>query len=278
MHLVYHSKSSGRKLLLILASLMALLSTIQCALRIALVVVALRLLRDALLNGPILATTPTGLNAARLFRSLFFSADIVLVANIVLTDGLLVYRCYCVWGHPRKIFLVIPTALIAATVATGIVTAYDQGYSFEPQHFDPYIVFGINLLTNILISLAIAGRIWWISRAQRALLGPHSSLQHSAIIAIILESGSIYCLALILSMVSLSIEIQHPTISLTIYGSVGQLINIAPMLILVRVGMGYSSPSSPNVSRMVVRPDGVVSLECGIADEWVGGGEWACGL
>ncbi|EEB95309.1 hypothetical protein MPER_05736 [Moniliophthora perniciosa FA553] len=50
----------------------------------------------------------------------------------------------------------------------------------------------VNIFTNALVTLLIAGRIFWISHQLRAVLGRNVMNMYRTIIAITLESGIIY--------------------------------------------------------------------------------------
>ncbi|KAJ7703876.1 hypothetical protein B0H14DRAFT_740921 [Mycena olivaceomarginata] len=160
----------------------------------------------------------------------------------VFTDGLLIYRCYHVWGRPNKIFLAVPILLMLATLATGYVTSYDEDkYADGWYHFDPRVVFTLNLFTNLVLMMLTAGRIWWVTRRQRAVLGAEWTPRYNAAIAIILESGAIYCSGLIFQVVALSFHDSALTAVYISHGTIGQLVNIVPTLIVVRVGLGHAT-------------------------------------
>ncbi|KAF8210039.1 hypothetical protein K438DRAFT_2012121 [Mycena galopus ATCC 62051] len=204
MHLLYYRKTAGRSTLLVLTAVMALLGTAQFSLHIATTSLPLRLLHMAITNGQLgIPPHPTGIEG--LYWSLVFAQDVVLVPNIVLTDGLLIYRCYLVWGRPSKVFIVVPILLMLGT---------------------------------------LAGRIWWVTRTQRAVFGTALTPQYAAAIAIMsaipsnpfctpvnlgvdsLESGAIYCGGLIFQVIALSVQ--------------SSTANIVPTLIIVRVGLGQA--------------------------------------
>ncbi|KAJ7508806.1 hypothetical protein B0H11DRAFT_1962676 [Mycena galericulata] len=242
MHLLHRRRTApGRRPLVILTVAMALLATTQFSLHV------------------VSASPPS--QTENLYWVLVLTQDIVLVTNTVLTDGLFMDRCYLVWGRPRKIFLVLPILVMLATLATGYVTSYDEDYINGPYngpyHFDPRIVFTLNLFTNFTLMSLTAGRIWWATRAQRAVLGRGFTPMYHAAIAIILESGAIYCCGVIFQVIGLTLQDSY-SISTPVYlshGTIGQLVNIAPTLIVVRVGMGHAVPteSATSASRVPVR-------------------------
>ncbi|KAJ6622446.1 hypothetical protein B0H10DRAFT_2187564 [Mycena sp. CBHHK59/15] len=89
-----------------------------------------------------------------------------------------------------------------------------------------------------------AGRIWWVTRTQRAVFGSAFTPRYNAAIAIILESGAIYCLGLVFQVVALSVQDSFPTAVYLSHGTAGQLVNIAPTLIVLRVGLGHAVPTA----------------------------------
>ncbi|KAJ7463167.1 hypothetical protein FB451DRAFT_463347 [Mycena latifolia] len=245
LHLLYHRRSPGRGAFLALTVVMALLATTQFLLHVATVALSLRLLETAVKDG--WAYPPSSLTATeRLYWALVLTQDVVLVTNSVVTDGLLIYRCYLVWGRPRKALLVLPVLLILGTLGTGYMTSYDQDSPSDEYHLDPRIVFGLNLVTNFVTMALTAARIWWVTRTQRAVLGSDFTPRYNAAIAIILESGAIYCAGLIFQVVGLSVQgskLISPPVYLS-HGTIGQLVNIVPTLIVVRVGLGHTEPTT----------------------------------
>ncbi|KAJ7739336.1 hypothetical protein B0H16DRAFT_1758866 [Mycena metata] len=245
-HLLHHRKTPGRTTLLILTAAMGILATVQFSLHLVTCSLALRLLRVAITDGgqadPLHPT-----NTERMYWALVLTQDLVLVTNTVITDGLLVYRCYLVWGRPSKIFLIPPILIMLSTLATGYVTSDDEDKFTGPYHLDPRIVFALNLFTNFVLMSLTAGRIWWVTRKQRAVLGDGlgSTPRYNAAIAIVLESGAIYCCGLIFQVVALSIQDSFSTPVYLSHGTISQLVNIAPTLIVVRVGMGHTAPTGP---------------------------------
>ncbi|KAJ7095638.1 hypothetical protein C8R44DRAFT_890038 [Mycena epipterygia] len=251
MHLLWYRKASGSRPLLILTGVMTVLATTQFSLHVVSISLALRLVQVTVQSA---GGTVQGSPLEHLYLAVVLSQDVVLVTNTVITDGLLFYRCFLVWGRPSRAFLVLPFLLMLGTLATGYVTSYDEDYSDSdgPYALDPRIVFTINLFTNFVLMSLTAGRIWWVTRAQRAVLGTEFSGRYNAAIAIILESGAIYCCGLVFQVVGLSIQNSFPMVVYLSHGMIGQLVNIVPTLIVVRVGLGHTTPTSyaTSVSRV----------------------------
>ncbi|KAJ7624372.1 hypothetical protein FB45DRAFT_82248 [Roridomyces roridus] len=259
MRLLYLRATPGRLPLAILTTAMALLATAQFAMHIATTVLGLVMLQATVKDGTgsmndSLANPPT--YAEKMYWVVKLAQDLMMLINCVMADGLFVYRCYLVWGRPRKVVLVLPVLLLLATIATGSITAYDEDYMDAPPApftIDPRIVFVLTLFTNFTLMILTAGRIWWVTRQQRAVLGPELMPPYNAAMAIILESGVIYCAGLILQVVALTIQNWQAIPVYLTQGVATQLVNIAPTLIVVRVGMGHATPTTRLTGNITTR-------------------------
>ncbi|KIK53076.1 hypothetical protein GYMLUDRAFT_250663 [Collybiopsis luxurians FD-317 M1] len=103
--------------------------------------------------------------------------------------------------------------------------------------FDAFL--GINLLTNLTLTGLIAARLWWSSRSMQKYLGydsPHGRRTNN-IVAMVLESGSIYPVALIACIIVL--QLNKP-FSVPVESVLTIIVGIAPTLIIVRVDLGIS--------------------------------------
>ncbi|KAF5344309.1 hypothetical protein D9757_014031 [Collybiopsis confluens] len=166
-------------------------------------------------------------------------------ANTV-ADALLLYRCYIAWGSKKWIILG-PGFISASNTIMAIVAVYFLWKTNNPQVSDSAsteasdlfdIFLGLNLFTNVLLTGLIAGRLWRISRSTRQYLGEDSihRKRMNRIVGLILESGSLYPLALIAYIVVATIpkkgESMEPLLTV--------IVGIAPTMIMVRVDLGNS--------------------------------------
>ncbi|KAJ7118305.1 hypothetical protein C8R44DRAFT_790552 [Mycena epipterygia] len=196
-------------------------------------------------------------NLLRHYHTLALTVDIILALNNLVTDSLFLYRCYVIWGC-RKMIIVVPGALIVVTVVVGCISGlgYYNLITLHP-YIDPRVPFIMGGATNILLMCLTAGRIWYIRRQGQILTGKTVfKKQYDTAVAIILESGLIYCLCAILYVTSASINSNSA--SATIFNGVSwgvfQLgVNIVPTLILVRVGMGRSTENTAPVTSTMGR-------------------------
>ncbi|KAJ7138066.1 hypothetical protein C8R44DRAFT_766767 [Mycena epipterygia] len=164
------------------------------------------------------------------YDNIAMANDMIYVANNVLADGLVIYRCYIIWNH--NIYVVIlPIMLLIVTSIFG----WDILLPLPP-------FFELSLATNVLVTGLTAGRIWWICRQARTYLKTDMQKRYVSSIAIVVESGVIYSASvltyLILGAIPSASVAQNPVVEM-----LGQLVGIVPTLIIVRVGLGLSVQS-----------------------------------
>ncbi|KAJ7263929.1 hypothetical protein C8J57DRAFT_1333180, partial [Mycena rebaudengoi] len=158
--------------------------------------------------------------------------------NNLLTDLLLLYRCYTIWGSKKKVIIVPAVCILLTVVFTPLawVTHPHTAVTLVDSRA-PYIM---NLATNLLLVGLIAGRIWHIGRQVRIVHEGNLGKQYTTAIALLLESGALYCLCLILWVVSLTNRTRINDFECIFSGItaalVGQTVNIAPTVMLVRAG------------------------------------------
>ncbi|KAF8147550.1 hypothetical protein K438DRAFT_1867560, partial [Mycena galopus ATCC 62051] len=182
------------------------------------------------------------------------------LSNVV-TDLLFLYRCYIIWGSNKKV-LILPALCILATVVLNVVVCLknsEGGYLIDTR-----APFFMTLGTNLLLMCLTAGRIWYKGREMHAILGPSFLKKYNSALALILESGTLYCFCLILWVASLTILNATGEFAAVFAGITGglvtQTVNIAPTLILVRVGMGQDriQGSTPVSGRLPSGPGGSI--------------------
>jgi len=145
---------------------------------------------------------------------------VIYVTNNILADGLLIYRCYVIWG--TNYILIVPVLLLLVTIVFG--------YSLQLRLF-----FILSLTTNLFVSTLTAGRIWWITRLASPLLESQTLKRSSKAVAIVLESGAIYAIAVSIHMVLFHLNLPGDDVA---FLALGQIVGIVPTLIIVRVGLG----------------------------------------
>ncbi|KAJ7246582.1 hypothetical protein B0H12DRAFT_758562 [Mycena haematopus] len=238
-------KVSGGRSMVVLTSVMLVFATAQLVLSLVLSVFMLQLLR---LNVEGNSRMNTALVAA---NRITFAQDLFLNTNNAFTDGLFIYRCYVVWGK-RKLVVVVPILMLAATTILGYISAVQIDSLYRPT-FNSKIVFIMAVVTNVTLTTLTAGRIWWVGKEVRRTLREAYDRDYSIAAAMCLESGIIYSFFVIAFMVTGSIPSTGISIiNNLITGALPQAVNIVPLIIIVRVGLirgvetSFLESDSPN--------------------------------
>ncbi|KAJ7723081.1 hypothetical protein B0H16DRAFT_1737442 [Mycena metata] len=170
-------------------------------------------------------------NVARLYLDFYNLGDLFLVTNNAVTDSLFIYRCYIVWGG-----------------ILGYISACEYDYIFPKSYVDYRISFGELNCPSLcgplegMWNYLTAGRVWWIRRDAALVLGAACVRRYNTVIAIILESGALYCFSIVLFMVFTSLSSEDSVIPTALFrGAMAQIMNIAPALTIVPVGFGYGA-------------------------------------
>ncbi|KAJ7654038.1 hypothetical protein DFH06DRAFT_1416850 [Mycena polygramma] len=246
--LLYHWTGPSRKTLAMVTLALAILSTAQITLQISGNALQLRLVRLALEGEALPLKTVTS------FRNIFVAKDFLFVTNNIVTDSLFIYRCFIVRGRNARV-AALPLLLLLATSVLGYLFASGNIFGFAPAyhiayHIDTRVPIAMGLATNMVLMGLTAGRIWWIRREACVLQSAHVK-KYNTTIAIILESGAIYCISNLLYLIpgsTLQVNSSSsllrpmvsgvpPTVVAVFEASMPQIMNIAPMLMIVRVGL-----------------------------------------
>ncbi|KAK7055453.1 hypothetical protein R3P38DRAFT_1356850 [Favolaschia claudopus] len=170
--------------------------------------------------------------------------------NVSTVDCLFLYRCYAVWNHRRDI-IVLPALFITCTLVVGILWAINPENVTKAQ-----VVVCLAMVTNLILTALTAGRIVYLGRLARLKLDLYSDKSRSIdnaskfctrskrAIAIILESGAIYCAVMIFLFI-MAIKNQ---VALQIAGSLFEIIlNIIPTFTTVYIGLKNqcTNPAEP---------------------------------
>ncbi|KAJ7253173.1 hypothetical protein C8J57DRAFT_630312 [Mycena rebaudengoi] len=185
--------------------------------------------------------------------------NVLYMTNNLIADGIFIYRCYHLWNRSKRV-IAVPIILLVATGGLGYASVVDcglegfSGFLFVNWLFPMSVIFSV--LSNLLLMGLTAGRIWWIARGARAIMGPHVTKQYRTVVAMILESGALYCVPGILYLVMLTV----PFSTLVVYSALSQ-IGMAPSIIFVRVGLGESVESMESFRRTA---DAIGTFDIGI--------------
>ncbi|KAJ7689120.1 hypothetical protein B0H17DRAFT_1202484 [Mycena rosella] len=176
---------------------------------------------------------------------LSFVEDLLLVTNNAVTDSFLIYRCYIVWSTSRykKKVVISPLLLLLSTTTVGSVTVYRNNLAPVESHFDSRILFGLAMSTNLLVTGLTVGRIWSTRRHLRTIGQTISIQRYDIAMSMLLESSVVYFIVISLLLVALSFKSSNGECpaAYVFYGFGGQLVNIIPALIIVRVSLARNT-------------------------------------
>ncbi|KAJ7135545.1 hypothetical protein C8R44DRAFT_976472 [Mycena epipterygia] len=224
-----------------------ILGTAHCALQLAMTIFHVRIL-IVVIDVDSLANITNNLE---IYASLTYATSAVYVTSNVIADSIFIFRCYAIWGSRREI-IILPTILTLAVAGLGYCNLIMDHISTEstpflfgpepgPNPLKSSLLFIISVATSLFTTLVLmgltVGRIWWLARLAGEVMG-QKVVKCYAVCAMILESGALFCIGAI-CFVILSIHILLPD-SILAGAVLGQLVGIAPTIIAVRVGLGYS--------------------------------------
>ncbi|KAE9399390.1 hypothetical protein BT96DRAFT_1019548 [Gymnopus androsaceus JB14] len=199
----------------------------------------------------------------------------IFLVSGLLADIILIHRCYRLWGSKRRV-IVFPSFVVLATFGLSIVIAVVWKREYEPPQYAgsstiaaitvnymSYLV--ITLLQNLLLTGMIVGRLWWLNRTTKKLLGGGTATTSQSLFAIILESGVLLPMFIIVAIVLKATQITDPNLAFAFFDlflgmnptqgiidyinatALTQVVGIASTLIIVRVGLGVDAlPNSQN--------------------------------
>ncbi|KAJ7510903.1 hypothetical protein B0H11DRAFT_2215639 [Mycena galericulata] len=200
-------------------------------------------------------TSPEDTVGALLFPtlSLMVLSGMTLVANTLLADCVLIYRCFAVWNNDWRV-IVLPTLTTLAGTALGILTVFETAQFIQsggdPNKFVDYNrfvdyggpYFCMCLATTLLATILIVARIVWLTY-DNAGTGAFKFSGYRAVIEMVVESALLYSVALVVYIVLLS---GSATSNNDGYAQaiLIEMTGIAPTLIVARVSFGLARPSA----------------------------------
>ncbi|KAJ6483242.1 hypothetical protein C8R45DRAFT_1215116 [Mycena sanguinolenta] len=259
LYTIVHRNANGRRFMLVLSSGMFLLATSGMLISVMSAAVNISISR-AIIHGDSVGTE----HLLRLYDNLQVAYAIRLTTNNLLTDSLFLYRCYVIWGSRRTV-VIIPGLFVLATCLLGYLCTASNDFNNNLLNVDTRVRTTSGKVNNSM-SIFAAGRIWYKSQEARHVDGNAFRRRYRTTIAMIVESGALYCMVLLIKLISLSFGLESDTGAAfqgVCYGLVEQMINILPTLIFVRVGLGYCQwiQESPPLDVRRIRPVRTLKLE-----------------
>ncbi|KAF9450829.1 hypothetical protein P691DRAFT_809353 [Macrolepiota fuliginosa MF-IS2] len=217
MYLLYRSRAATHWCLFVVAILMFALATGDIGLT------HYYLFRDRLGEGH-------GDPAPRL-RQIYVKMMLYLTSNLI-ADVFLIFRCYMVWGR-RKRVITVPTILLLVSTVFGFVF---QGLAPSQARDYGIIFLWLTFALNTSVASLIAFQIWWMSRElSRVPTGPVHTNKCCYIIAIVMESGALYPIYVLISVVVKSLVLRN---------SLAQVVGIVPTMVIIQIGLGGHTHSA----------------------------------
>jgi len=213
------------------------------------------------------------------YQTMGTASTVVLSA---MADGLLIYRCFVLWGDYRVI--AVPCLLWLASLTLGILDVYTSGvpdsdyFSGNAQKFG-LAYMSVAIGTNMTVTSIICSRILYFARYVNGGLGRTASRPYTGTVAIIVESALPFSLAGIASLVAYGL---NSGISVVFLGIYTLFMCISPQMLILRVCSGeawtretteeslsaMSFPARSAVTRSLGEPEGmVVNLHATAKDE-----------
>ncbi|KIJ51799.1 hypothetical protein M422DRAFT_26522 [Sphaerobolus stellatus SS14] len=159
-----------------------------------------------------------------------------------MSQMILIYRCYIVWGR-NKYIVILPIILSITSLLSALVLDGELGVlgtnpdASVPGWFFPLGTagFSISLAVNALVTMMLVGRIWTFMRQSRDVLATgHSTYLHPTI-SILIECG-VFTLAAQMCWV-IFFKLQTPPWFM-IGGPLTMIYGITPTLVATRVALG----------------------------------------
>jgi len=123
----------------------------------------------------------------------------------VFADALVCWRVLVVWSH-KKWILVPPVVLLVISTVSGALVVYYEARTVMVDD-DRYLTMSSNLtivvivctlITNLLTTSLIAGRLWWINRQVQAVAtSSRRSDRYRKVMAAFIESGALYTVTMV---------------------------------------------------------------------------------
>ncbi|KIY71257.1 hypothetical protein CYLTODRAFT_369578 [Cylindrobasidium torrendii FP15055 ss-10] len=168
------------------------------------------------------------------------------LVSCIIVDFILIWRAWVLWAYNWR-SVVLPCALLFGSTVTGVVGVWQQSRA----HIEGVVrgsgwalAFAILvMLTNVVSTGLIAGRIWWYIRDMRK--RQHRNAKHSSltILLVLIESGALYLGALI--VFAILAVLGNPGVIIVV-DVIARITGIAPTLIVVLVALRLDMESRKN--------------------------------
>ncbi|KAJ7650703.1 hypothetical protein FB45DRAFT_888553 [Roridomyces roridus] len=175
-------------------------------------------------------------NIAAWYNTFGTAAD---VTADVLSNAMMLYRCYVFWSGSTHYIVAFPALLFLAATAMGIVSTIQSGlpggdwFGSGVSLGTPWLV--LTLVFNVVTTSMISFRLFLVSRTMRSVLSKERAQLYTGVIAILVESALPFTL---LGIVYVVLYIRSDPESLALADIWGAFVALSPQAIILRVAMG----------------------------------------
>ncbi|KJA25145.1 hypothetical protein HYPSUDRAFT_85624 [Hypholoma sublateritium FD-334 SS-4] len=131
------------------------------------------------------------------FLRIIYPKIVIHLINILISDSLLLIRCYVVWGR-KSIVLYTAGPILVAITLLGFVTETTKSHSVK-KFIAIYTLFTV--AWNLIVTLLTAGRILWVSGQVKKIMGTKMVPRYHFAVAVIVESGLLYTVSTLLVVI-----------------------------------------------------------------------------
>jgi len=193
--------------------------------------------------------TPSGPERLMFFadlqRPLGVANEFIYIVMLCISDLVLVWRCWIVWNK-NWLVIVLPVLMIVGQVVTGCVAV---GEYLTPNTPNVYAIrpwassmYAASLVTNVILSSTIGGRLWWSMRSSSKLVaGARHGIRDA--LRLVIESGLAITSAKIIEFTLFQIAFINGNENQAIFvmlGAMPQIFGIIPTLILLSIQTGIT--------------------------------------
>ncbi|KAH9934677.1 uncharacterized protein B0H18DRAFT_483966 [Fomitopsis serialis] len=164
-----------------------------------------------------------------------------IIATVIISDILLVYRLWIVWGHNYFVIIIPSLTVVGLSIAgPGVVYQLSQlnaGSSVFVTDVNRWISadYSCTFVTNVYSTFGIAWKVWRVRQPQGSRSYGGGNLQR--VLAMMVESAALYTSYAIFFFVAYQV---NSNIQFTAIDSLCPIAGIAFTMINVRVGLGWA--------------------------------------
>ncbi|KAG1847583.1 hypothetical protein F4604DRAFT_1630446 [Suillus subluteus] len=194
-------------------------------------------------------------NIAAWYNAFGTAADCA--ANI-LTDGLLLYRCYIIWGSSWPV-IVVPAIIYLGSATMAIMMVIQSAMPMSDLWQGLAAQFGISWVAltvsfNIIVTALIVSRLLLFHRRVQSILTNEQQSAYTGTAAILVESALPFT---VLGIAYLATYIQGVPSAIAVGIVWGTFVVLAPQLIILRVALGvaWSRDTGSNITEPTLHYD-----------------------